>query len=605
MNMSRFEGGLPPERLTTIPDAIQKNLEDCVQAFVRMRNGSGFLTENPATHSVAYHIGKFTPDHPLRALLKKKLAREGLTIADLEQAHQQQVKEWATFNQILAEEPKKTHYKKVADALMARKKAFETFFLQMVYKATAADSAVKNAVLIAKNLPDHPFSQWLKTTFLDLLSVPDDLDRFEKTLHAHHKVEADIESALAPGSDTRTYLTEQKERDAQARVDTLNAVRSLINVFLDQKIIPADDKLLALARERGLAATEFAIALAKSPYERDQAIEAMGAINKEHVPAIYDELSRKFDKKNPTVADYVKKLNEDLRIYKKVLLQAGFSADSFPFEQLVPAWIDAHYAYDESSEAIESYTTEIKGNIETMIALETAEPGACVALNKEFGVKTFGRYPTKMLIEQYRQRNKDIPYGLVIYPRADHNGAFYQDAGLFKKMLTDTRAIGVGIRVMEVDHAVDLPLALIATNARYGYTPTDDEKKKTAKHLLSFAILGGHGSPYNVTLGRPELGRGSAITTGDIGGSDIAVAKNFFEDGATGVLFSCKTGQGFTPLLSVRLDMPFIGPAHNSHPTSVEVKKHPNKKGLKLLPTYEDESKKPVAAVGIEQLTTD
>lgn len=68
----------------------------------------------------------------------------------------------------------------------------------------------------------------------------------------------------------------------------------------------------------------------------------------------------------------------------------------------------------------------IAKNLSAIRLLEQKEPGIVQRLYEEFGIRDFARYPEELLISQDKNQ-KDIqqPYGIVIYPRNDHNGAFY------------------------------------------------------------------------------------------------------------------------------------------------------------------------------------
>ncbi len=79
-------------------------------------------------------------------------------------------------------------------------------------------------------------------------------------------------------------------------------------------------------------------------------------------------------------------------------------------------------------------------NLPSLANLEAQRHGIGKVLQEEFGINDFARYPEELLIEQYDTRNRsDLPYGVIINPWYDHNGAFYGNTGvwqiLFKALL--------------------------------------------------------------------------------------------------------------------------------------------------------------------------
>jgi hypothetical protein len=189
--------------------------------------------------------------------------------------------------------------------------------------------------------------------------------------------------------------------------------------------------------------------------------------------------------------------------------------------------------------------------------LEMRRPGSVGTLHKEFGIKNFARYSWDLLTRQYDDRNRtDSPYGIVLYPRYDHNGAFFQDRAVFDTLLNDLGA-KAGIRVMEAGSTYEIVRRLIALDKRYGRT-----------HKISFAIVGGHGAKENI-----EFSQGVEkyrLSLEDLLGRGAPRTSKFFEASPTFILNSCSTGQegGIGQKLSQTLNANVIAP---EHPTSVRL----------------------------------
>src|SRR3989338_7787196 len=76
---------------------------------------------------------------------------------------------------------------------------------------------------------------------------------------------------------------------------------------------------------------------------------------------------------------------------------------------------------NEFSEKIEATNEE---DVKIMEELEKRIPGSVKILQEKYGIKQFHRYPIEILSAQAQQENEQLPYGLVILPVSDSNGAF-------------------------------------------------------------------------------------------------------------------------------------------------------------------------------------
>ena len=234
-------------------------------------------------------------------------------------------------------------------------------------------------------------------------------------------------------------------------------------------------------------------------------------------------------------------------------------------KQFLDAWLHSH---EDKSFILAKV---IRNNLETMRDLEALRPGICRALNEEFGIFCFARYPTALLIEQYARRDDDqLPYGTVFYPKNDHNGAFYYSNQLLSSLFQ--RLDGkYYLRVFEGGDKVSLAQAFHQLKNRY------------STHLISFALLGGHGTPQSINLGHPpssyKTNAKDIITTDDlldpknIRRHPVGKWSKYFAKGATIILESCSTGMqsGIGQILSQLLGLRVIGPDKDSALNSIDV----------------------------------
>lgn len=141
-------------------------------------------------------------------------------------------------------------------------------------------------------------------------------------------------------------------------------------------------------------------------------------------------------------------------------------------------------------------------NLVSIISLEQARPGICRLLGEEYNLRHFYRYPSEVLIRQYDAHGSSkLPYGVVLYPDWDHNGAFARNS-IFEKLSDDLSNLGYAMRIFECKSTIDVARALIKANRWYG-----------ARHRISFAVIGGHGESDRIRFGRNQKLRVARTTT--------------------------------------------------------------------------------------------
>jgi len=190
----------------------------------------------------------------------------------------------------------------------------------------------------------------------------------------------------------------------------------------------------------------------------------------------------------------------------------------------------------------------IGNNLNTIIEIEKLRPGIAKTIGSEFGIRDFGRYPSQLLVAQYDEINNMVkPYGIILYPYTDHNGAFYGDLITFLN-LYDQISNTHNLRIVECKSKQQAISVLNRLRKRYGKS--------------DFAIIGGHGTANSIDLGE------DSISLEDILRKGFEAASLIFNDSPTIILSSCSTGatQGIGQEISGKLNCTIIAP---DKPTSI------------------------------------
>ncbi len=135
------------------------------------------------------------------------------------------------------------------------------------------------------------------------------------------------------------------------------------------------------------------------------------------------------------------------------------------------------------------YGIKFNENLETMKKIENIGPGSVKKLYDDYGIMEFHRYPAEVLISQVEEENTQQPYGVIVFPRSDHNDAFDEKKYIFNKLYSETRG-KYGIKIAECESKTDLARKFITLDKKYG------EKNK-----IAFLLMGGHGSGDGLNLG--------------------------------------------------------------------------------------------------------
>ena len=273
-----------------------------------------------------------------------------------------------------------------------------------------------------------------------------------------------------------------------------------------------------------------------------------------------ESIKEKLEEMKADMPDYVVVLIRDLldlrgeeaREAGQDLLESVIKCFDLDPQTTLNAWIVSN----ESATAMHNFEV----NLYSLFEIENARPGIARLLWKEFGILDYGRYPTELLVRQFDEfENINSPYGIVIYPRYDHNGAFNGDRGLLFELTVNVVGNGHLLRVIEVGDRRELARNLIKLDKRYG-----------SNQKISFAIIGGHGEKDGIVFGNES----SRIPIEDLTGRGHIKSRNFFNEQPTLILFSCSTGAkgGFAQELSKLWGVKVIAPDKPTHASSIDIK---------------------------------
>lgn len=204
----------------------------------------------------------------------------------------------------------------------------------------------------------------------------------------------------------------------------------------------------------------------------------------------------------------------------------------------------------------------VSKNLERIYQLESARPGIAERLQKECGINDVSRYPTSLLIEQEAHLDDaQSLYGLLLYSYGDHNGALYETSGALDQLFTQLHG-GYQLRVLEIKDKLDLIKKLRHLKRKYGYA-----------HKASFGIAAGHGASYGIQF-NDSPGQKNRLQIADLADPRIEKTSEFFEDGATLILFSCKTGtaKGLAQKLTKTTGLKLIAPDKETNINSINAK---------------------------------
>ena len=244
--------------------------------------------------------------------------------------------------------------------------------------------------------------------------------------------------------------------------------------------------------------------------------------SKEEFLALYSKLSKYFteDEYSPSKAfdllfshaffrrwlDTGQLTENGLELTKNILRQVGLA-----FDEMINAWLQGSPEPGKTNGGDNDQSNDfrhiVEKNLSVILEIESEFPGISKTLHDMYGISNFARFSKNFLTEQYSKReDTNTPYGVIILPKDDHNGAFYQDVRLFDDLLNKVRE-HLNVRAVECGSKMDIGRKLIELKRKYG----EDGKR------ISFCLLGGHGSKESIRFGALPLPTNTTPNYEDLG----------------------------------------------------------------------------------------
>lgn len=149
-------------------------------------------------------------------------------------------------------------------------------------------------------------------------------------------------------------------------------------------------------------------------------------------------------------------------------------------------------------------------------SLEASRPGIDHFLSSEFNISNPDRYPERVLMAQYDERNlKDHPFGVAIFSKD-----VYKDPGQIGEIFDAVHPV-FGMKIWEIDGKKDLVHAMNTWRKKYGQA--------------SFGLIKTHGNEGGLSIGRDYL------TVEDFEAKSGLAKKAFIENPKI-VIIACSAG---------------------------------------------------------------
>jgi hypothetical protein len=171
-------------------------------------------------------------------------------------------------------------------------------------------------------------------------------------------------------------------------------------------------------------------------------------------------------------------------------------------------------------------------NLENIHQLEKQRPGITEFLFNEFGIRHFSRYPEGLLIQQFdefakKNNEKTYPYGLIINPKEDYYGAFYDEKSAYDELFKMIDENNFRLRAFEINNVRELIKTIGKSRKNWG--------------KISFIILGGHGYIDAICFNKSNNSK-EALTDKMVNSRIGKIVRTAFVTKPTIVVNSCDVG---------------------------------------------------------------
>jgi hypothetical protein len=169
--------------------------------------------------------------------------------------------------------------------------------------------------------------------------------------------------------------------------------------------------------------------------------------------------------------------------FAKSLIRYFLEKHGLPFRKIYTAWLDnaqTGSCEDEGKtikitekEQKENLTLVISKNILSLHLLEESEKGAAKFLHEFFGIRNFGRFTSETWLDQYKEKNRQNQYGIVVVSESDWNSSSYNEGHLkayeeLRKGVHPTHSL----RILEAESLPELAKFLLRIKRKYKVAPS-------------------------------------------------------------------------------------------------------------------------------------
>lgn len=290
---------------------------------------------------------------------------------------------------------------------------------------------------------------------------------------------------------------------------------------------------------------------------------------------LYSYLSLDKNQRDPTEEQIA--ITELSKVYPK-LVKYIQEPDSEPYKILTEYWESSR-----DKKRINKWMDELSllGSIEKLLTRENGLD-KLTYFHEQCGIINVHRFSTELLENQYQKRESNLPYGVIILPLADYNGAFASNVEVYDKLRAKAASLGLEVRVGEAADVKKLYTRLKRWDKLY---------RKSYK--IEFVVVGGHGSPDSITFG-PYWKSHRSLSSDKVEHNKFAErAKTFLAPEAPIVFNACSTGlseDGFESIAqkySGILKTSIRGPSQPASIKDMKISRNPNGK-LELEVEYND-----------------
>jgi hypothetical protein len=213
----------------------------------------------------------------------------------------------------------------------------------------------------------------------------------------------------------------------------------------------------------------------------------------------------------------------EMKAFARTHMKAITDKAGLDFDELVDVWKRNWQKHPEIS---------VGRSLDVLNSMNEENPEMARQLREKYGIEVFGRYTPHTLKSIFEDDKMGVtpPHsGLIVMPKDDWNGAFFQNAAIWQKMVC-----GLHTRIAEAGSKIQIARSIINHSRQVG--------------PIEYLIIGGHGSPRSIQMGAMDLAEDQTRSRSQILIDDFQkkgvnrLFKDYFIPEPTIIAVSCSTG---------------------------------------------------------------